>query len=74
MVKNAHVQMHDQTFAGRRIHGLFHLVGLHRHAMNARQRINKMETRRERFRAHVAEKIENSDVSGGNNASRAKQQ
>ena len=42
--------------------------------MNARQRINKMETRRERFRAHVAEKIENSDVSGGNNASRAKQQ
>jgi len=42
--------------------------------MHARQRVDQMKTGRERFAAHVAEKIDNSDVSSGDHTRRAKQQ
>jgi len=37
--------------------------------MYARQRINKMQARRQRFVAHLAEKIDDSDMSGRDHAS-----
>jgi len=41
--------------------------------MYARQRINKMQAGRQRFVAHLAEKIDDPNMSGRDHASRANQ-
>jgi len=66
--KCSHPDARSNPHLKRGVH-LFYLAGLNGHAMYARQRINKMQARRQRFVAHLAEKIDDPDMSGRDHAS-----
>ena len=72
--KNADVEMHDEPFAGRRVHRFLYLASLNRHAMDAGERIDQVHAGRERFATDASEQIHHADVSRGHDWRRTQKQ